>query len=375
MSGFRVVVCGGGIAAVEGVLRLRRLAGDGVDVTIVAPDAELRYRPLAVQEPFARPGARRYPLSQVAGRAGAEFVQQAVEWIDGDAQVVHTGGGEPLPYDAVLIAVGARAVPAFEHVTTFDDANADDTFRGIVQDIEDGYNKRMALVVPEGPRWSLPVYELALQTADRAFGSGFDDVTISVVTPEASPLEVFGAPVSATVAEVLEAAGVRVIAGSRAEVPANRQLIVHPGGRSLDPELIVALPRLEGRGIRGVPSDDHGFTPIDEHCRVVGMGERAFAAGDGADFPVKQGGLGTQQADVAAAGIAALAGGHEPERFDPVLRGALIAGERRRLYFQARLENGTAVDSEVLEEPPWDTGDKVVAEELGDFLRSLDGQG
>ncbi len=103
------------------------------------------------------------------------------------------------------------------------------------------------------------------------------------------------------------------------------------------------------------------------------MGERVFAAGDATDFPVKQGGIGTQQADVAAAGIAALAGDHEPERFDPVLRGALIAGERRRLYFQARLENGTAVDSEVLDEPPWDSADKVVAEELGPFLRSLDG--
>ena len=42
------------------------------------------------------------------------------------------------------------------------------------------------------------------------------------------------------------------------------------------------------------------------------MGEHVFAAGDAADFPVKQGGIGTQQADVAAAGIAALAGDHEP---------------------------------------------------------------
>ncbi len=372
MSGFRVMVCGGGIAAVEAVLRLRRLAGDGVDVTILAPDGEFRYRPLAVQEPFARPGARRYPLPRVAERTGARFMEDALEWVDGDGQVVHTAGGETLPYDALLLAVGARSVPAFEHVTTFDDAHADDTFRGIVQDIEEGYTKAVALIVPEGPAWALPVYELALQTADRAFGAGFDGVTISVITPEGSPLEVFGAPVSTAVHEALEAAGVKVITGSRAEVPANRQVIVHPGGRSLEPGLIVALPRLEGRAIRGVPSDDHGFIPIDEYCRVVGMGEHVFAAGDGADFPVKQGGVGTQQADVAAAGIAALSGDQKPEPFDPVLRGALIAGERRKVYFQARLENGTAVDSEVLDEPPWDTDDKVVAEELGDFLRSLD---
>ena len=62
----------------------------------------------------------------------------------------------------------------------------------------------MALVVPEGPAWSLPAYELAFQTADRAFGAGFDDVTISVVTPEPAPLDVLGAPVSAAVQEALE---------------------------------------------------------------------------------------------------------------------------------------------------------------------------
>ena len=63
MNRFRVVICGGGIAAVEGLLRLRRLVGDAVDVTLLAPNEELRYRPVAVQEPFSRPSAKRYPLS------------------------------------------------------------------------------------------------------------------------------------------------------------------------------------------------------------------------------------------------------------------------------------------------------------------------
>ena len=145
MSGFRVVICGGGIAAVEGLLRLRRLAGDGVDVKVISPQEELLYRPLAVQKPFGGHGAQRYPLSTIAARAGAELVVDAVEWIDGDGQVAHTVGGQTLRYDALLLAVGARSAPAFDHVTTFDDANADDTYRGIVQDIEEGYNKRVAL--------------------------------------------------------------------------------------------------------------------------------------------------------------------------------------------------------------------------------------
>jgi sulfide:quinone oxidoreductase len=134
----------------------------------------------------------------------------------------------------------------------------------------------------------------------------------------------------------------------------------------------VALPRIEGRAIRGVPGAHGGFIPIDAQCRVVGMGEHVFAAGDATDFPVKQGGLGAQQADVAAAGIAALAGDHERDSFEPVLRGALIAGERSSIYFQAGLRDGVAIDSEVLDEPSWDAGEKVVAEELGPYLRVLD---
>lgn len=372
MSGFRVIIGGGGIAGVEGLLRLRRLVGDGAEITVVAPEGELRYRPLAVKEPFAGGAVGRYPLAQIARDADAALVEDAVEWVDGDGQVLHTREGQSLPYDALLVAIGARSVPAFEHVTTFDDAHAEDTFLGIVKDIEEGYTKQVALLVPEGPAWPLPVYELALQTADRAFSSGFDDVTITVVTPEEAPLEVFGGPVAAAVRAALEEAGVRLITGSRAEVPANRRLSVHPGGQALEGATLVSLPRIEGRAIRGLPSDGNGFIPIDERCRVVGMGEHVFAAGDAADFPVKQGGLGAQQADVAAAGIAALAGDHEPERFEPVLRGALISGERRKLYFQARLEPGAVVDSEVLDEPAWDADDKVVAEELGPYLRTLD---
>ena len=46
--------------------------------------------------------------------------------------------------------------------------------------------------------------------------------------------------------------------------------------------------------------------------------ECIYAAGDATDFPIKQGGIGSQQADVAAQSIAALAGASvTPERFNP----------------------------------------------------------
>jgi len=72
---------------------MRRLVGDSVDVTLVAPNDELRYRPLAVDEPFARRGVRTYPLRTIARRTGADWEQDAVEWLDPDGQAVHTAGG------------------------------------------------------------------------------------------------------------------------------------------------------------------------------------------------------------------------------------------------------------------------------------------
>lgn len=371
MSRFRVVICGGGIAAVEGLLRLRRLAGDAVEVKLLAPAEELRYRPLAVDEPFAIRGVRRYPLRTIAQRTGAEWVHDAAEWVDPDGQAVHTGGGDAVAYDALLLAVGARLVNPFEHVTLFDDKHADEAYHGLVQDVEEGYTRSVALLLPGGPAWLLPAYELALMTAERAESMGEEGLSISVVTPEPAPLAALGEGASSAVAELLERERVRVYAGADPSVPASRRVQVTPEGPELEAERIVALPRLEGRPLRNVPAVEGGFVPVDEYGRVPGMAEHVFAAGDAANLPVKHGGLGAQQADVAATAIAAMAGVDvEPEPLRPVIRGVLHTG-RQPLYLTARIEDGR-VESEVTTERAWPADEKVVAEELGPFLRSLD---
>jgi sulfide:quinone oxidoreductase len=368
---FRVLICGGGIAAVEGLLRLRHLVGEAVDVTLLAPNDELRYRPVAVQEPFSRPSAKRYPLREVTRRAGAERVQDGLEWVDPDGQVAHTVEGAALEYDALLLAVGARGEVPYEHVTVFDDANADDTFRGVVQDIEEGYTHSIALVLPDGPAWPLPIYELALMTAERADSMWIDELGVDLVTAEPEPLAAFGHGASQAVTELLEAARVRVHPNSRAEVPASRKVLVEPEGRELAPGRIIAMPRLRGPRIRSVPADDDGFIPVDERCRVRGLEPRVFAAGDAANLHVKHGGLGAQMADTAAAGIAALAGADvEVEPLRPVLKGVLYTGAEP-LYLTARIEDGH-VESEVSRDRPWPADEKVVAEELGPFLRALE---
>ena len=376
MTNFRVVICGGGIAAVEGLLRLRRLAGDAVDVDLVAPGDELVYRPLAVREPFAWGAARRYPLRRIARDTHAEWTQDALDWVDPDAQVAHTAEGRRVEYDALLVAVGARQVEAYKHVATFRDAEADAVYHGIVQDVEGGYTGRLAFVQPVGPVWPLPLYELALMTAERAQSMDIRDLELSLITPEPRPLAVFGTGVSDVVTSRLERAGIRVFTNSLATVPGARRLLIQPQNVELEDQRIVAMPRIAGPAVRGLPGGGaHGFLPIDKHCAVLGTGGRVFAAGDVANYPIKHGGLGAQMADAAAAAIAVLAGQEDSApAFNPVIRGKLLTGTDP-VYMSAHPVGAESFESSVYEEPPWPADDKVVAEELGPYLASFDRAG
>jgi sulfide:quinone oxidoreductase len=367
MERFSVVIAGGGVAAIEGLLRVRRLAGDAVKITLLAPNEKFAFRALSVKEPFALGAAERHPIRHIARDAGAEWVEDTLAWVDPDGQIVHTGSGVELSYDALLVAVGARLAPAFEHATTFRDAEADALLSGLVEDIEGGYTKRVAFVAPSGPVWALPLYELALMTAERAKGMGMTDVEVMVATPDEAPLAVFGSSVSEAVAGLLEAAGITLHTGAAAEVIGPKSLRL--GSREVEADRIVALPSIAGPSIRGLPgTGGDGFIPVDAHCAVPGTGGRIFAAGDATDFPVKHGGLSAQQADTAAAAIAYLAGVEvDTEPFQPTIRGMLLTGGAP-LYMSARLIGTGSFQSEVSDSPLWSSGAKVAAEELSDYL-------
>jgi sulfide:quinone oxidoreductase len=376
MAGFRVVICGGGIAAVEGLLRLRALAADALEIEVIAPNDDLVMRPLAVREPFSFGTPQRYPLGRIARDAQAELTKDALDRVDPGGRVVHTAEGREANYDALLIAVGARQVAAYEHVATFRDADADAVYRGIVQDVEDGYSRRVTFVQPVGPVWPLPLYELALMTAERSESMDVRDLELSIVTPEPRPLAVFGNAVSEVVANRLARAGVRTYTSSLATVPAKGTVAIRPQNVELEGQRIVAMPRIAGPGIEGLPDDSaDGFLPIDQHCAVRDTDGRVFAAGDAANYPVKHGGLGAQMADAAAEAIAVLAGAKETAApFQPVIRGKLLTG-REPVYMSAHPVGPESFESTVHDEPPWPAGEKVVAEELGGYLAGLDAAG
>jgi sulfide:quinone oxidoreductase len=168
------------------------------------------------------------------------------------------------------------------------------------------------------------------------------------------------------VRELLEEQGVRLVTEAHPVCLAGGGLQLL-GGEVIPVDAVVSLPLLRGPYLSGLPHDALGFLRVDDHGRVEGV-RGVYAAGDATAFPVKQGGLATQQADVVAEAIAAEAGAPvEPKPLDPVLQALLITGERPA-HLRAAL-GGHHGDPGVADwEPLWWPPAKVAGRYLAPFL-------
>ena len=365
----RVVIAGGGVAALEAALALRELAEERVVVELLAPEPHFWYRPLSVAEPFELGETLRYELAALAAAAGATCTLGTLEGVDAVRHKAKTSLGE-IPYDVLLVAVGAVPTLAVPGALTFRGPADTERIRTLLEEIAVGDVRRVAFAVPWGAVWSLPIYELALMTAAHLGAHQIQGVELSLVTPEEEPLQLFGPAGSEAVAELLDERDITLVAGSHPAEFANGSLQLVPEGQ-LEVDRVVALPRLRGIRLDGLPQTLSGFIPIDAHARVRGLDD-VYAAGDITNFPVKQGGIATQLADVAAEAIAQAAGADlRPEPFRPVLRGLLLTGSQPR-YLRHELTGVGQADT-ASPDPLWWPPAKVVGRYLAPFLAEFGG--
>ena len=181
----RVLIAGGGVAALEAALALQGLAEERVSVELLAPEPHFWYRPLSVAEPFGLGEARRFELSELAPKAGASFSLGELVGVDSERRQAHTSVGD-LAYDVLLIACGALPAVAVPGALTFRGPADTDRMHRLLEEIRAGAVRRIAFAIPSGSAWSLPIYELALMTA--AFAREYKlDVELALVTPEEEP--------------------------------------------------------------------------------------------------------------------------------------------------------------------------------------------
>ncbi|MBS1676046.1 MAG: FAD-dependent oxidoreductase [Actinobacteria bacterium] len=359
----RIVIAGGGVAAVETVAALRALAGEGPEITVVAPAPRVEQRPLAVTAPFGG-SPPEVSLPDLADRLDFTLRVARLEFVDHDRRTVSLADGT-LAYDTLVVATGAVPRPPLPGAVTF--ASAADgpavaaALAGAAQ---------VAFVSPLASGWTLPLYELALLAALR---SACPD--IAVVTAEPAPLWVFGVEAGEAIRDLLARRGIGLVTGVRPLAAATGRLELE-GSEPVAAERVIALPRLEGPAIPGLPHDAEGFLPVDVHSRVVGAAG-VYAAGDVTSFPLKQGGLAAEQADAAAESIAADLGADlSPTPFEPVLRGLLLTGTES-LYIRSDGTGGAAErlpHARVSGESLWWPPAKVAGRYLAPLLAGDEGE-
>jgi sulfide:quinone oxidoreductase len=295
----RVLVVGAGVAAIEFVLAVRERMGGSAQITVVAPKHEFTVRPLQLA------GIATPDLDELADDLGFSLVLGSAAAVEPARRRVVLRSGGAVPYDALVLAPGVAAVPAFDDALHLGIGDSSQTMATLQDEISSGQVSRVAFVVPSTTGWLVPAYDAALLTAARDA-----TVEITLVTPERHPLERFGTEASALVAAALHDAAIRFVHGQVEAVEPGRLRLLD--GRSVFAGRVVSLPLVRGPVIAGVPATGlFGLIDVDAFGRVKGLAN-AYAIGDATTHPVKQAALACAQADTAAWHLAAHYGHAEP---------------------------------------------------------------
>jgi sulfide:quinone oxidoreductase len=362
----RVVIAGGGVAALETALALRALAPELTDITLVSPTDRFRFRAAAVGEPFGRAEVHRFDLASICRDIGVTLRHGTLSAVDAENRSATLDEDEQIEYDAIVVACGAEAHSVVPGALVFAGPGDVEPMRTLVGEIDRGEVHGVAFAIPASVGWTLPAYELALLTAQRADPR----LSIAIVTPEEEPLAAFGGEASAEVRRLLEANDIRLHLRQTPVEFADGSLRTQPGGR-LATDRVVALPRLAGVPIEGLPATHDGLLRTDAFGHVDALAD-VYAAGDITAFPVKQGGIAAEQADAVAEMLAAEAGVDlEPTPFRPVLRGLLVTGEGDR-FLRADVAGGTGDSATADAGALWWPPAKVSGRYLAPYLAGLE---
>ncbi|MGI8904385.1 MAG: NAD(P)/FAD-dependent oxidoreductase [Solirubrobacteraceae bacterium] len=365
----RVLIAGGGVAGLETLLALRALAEDRVEVTVLAPELRFVNRSMSVSQPFNPQRVRDVRLEDAPAELGARWHRGVLDRVDHERRRAITADGDQLPYDVLVLALGAHPEREWdsEGVLSFHGGEDEASYRLLLQQLREGRVDKLAFLKPGGASWPVPLYALALMTAVQCAAYERPEIELSLITPEDEPLGIFGNTASAAVRKLLKDRGVTLHASSYGAPGPGGRIDITPGDRSLNVDRIVTEPRLTGPRLRGMPCDHDGFIHTDAHGRVTGL-DGVYAAGDATTFPIKQGGLAAQQADAVAEAITASVGVEiDPQPFRPILRGVLLTGGAAR-YLRADISGGAGDDSAISREALWWPPDKLAGRYLAAYL-------
>lgn len=363
-----ILIAGSGPGALEATLGLSRSKQLDAIVALISPQLEFRYRPNMVMEPFGVSKTAKYAVAEVIRHPDVTQWQGTLERVDIAASKAYSPEGDEFNFDSLVIATGTEThADLTEPVVTFGKPGSLEALTDIVAEIDAGSVHSVLFTAPTGPIWQLPLYEFALMCADRAERQSAQQIAVSIATPEAGPLDIFGAENSAAVRQLCAELGVTVHTDTTVE--GFDGSTAHLGdGTSQVVDRVFAMPRLTGRAPEGLPTDENGFIHVDDNQLVQGTAN-VYAVGDVTDFRVKQGGLASKQADAALSAIEAALGDREaPEPFVREIE-AILIGAGRRLAMCAQI--GEETSQSIAIEQPTGPVQKIYSRLLSERLHEI----
>ena len=390
----RVLILGGGFAALETAFLLRMRALDACEIDLVSDSERFLFRPNTIYVPFGADPEHFYvDLAKPLGRRGIGLQKGVVAGVEPKGKTVSLGDGRELPYDRLVIATGAgmraEEIPGLtEHAATIWTPHTmlelGRRFRRLRDAALGGQAQRVLFLVPPNNKCAGPLYEIVfmLETWLRRERAR-EAVQITYSTYEASYIQAFGPRLHEVVQAEFSERGIEGHTNEAvSEVSAGQARFAQGATRDFD--LLVAFPPyVAATRYEGLPSDERGFLHTDPRTRQVVGEPDIYAPGDAGDFPVKQAFLALLQSDAVAEHLAAEITGREfASPFDPVSMCVMemfdkatfaqvpleVTGDPTR---PVRVRPGADGDYKVGVSPLWRLGKKV----LGFYLPMRFGAG
>ncbi len=348
----RVLVLGGGFGGVVAAETLAQQLGDEHQITLVSRDDQFVFYPALVRLAFGKcePDDVSFDLRRSMLNRRIMFIKGEVARIDPEHHEVIMAHGEVsgrLPYDYLIYALGRRLAKErvegfFEHGHHLLDVNGALKFGEAIRNLREG---RVVIGQCPDARLPVPIYETAFALSSwLKQNNDPESVKITVVSPTTINSEFGDDKVAAIVHQALIRQGIEFLPN----FPISKigsSFVSTDDGQDLNYSLLMCLPPFRGSSAAsrlGI-TDDEGYLNVDWTMKVIGA-ERIYAVGDCVNFAgPKMGHMAVNQAQVAAANVAAEIAGRQPiAHYDHDVMMVLDVLDGDSIYFHKGLWSDTA---------------------------------
>jgi len=318
MAGKTVLVLGGGVGGIVAANTLRQRLGAEHRIVLVDKQGEYVFSPslLWVMVGQRRPAQITKDLRRMV-RPGVEVLRAEVQEIQPERERVRAGG-QDLPYDHLVVALGADLAPealpgyaeAAHNFFALDGAAA--LWQALAR-----FDGGRALVLVSSLPYKCPAapYEAAMLLDDALRRRGIRSRSqVEVFTPEAQPMPVAGPAMGEAVVQMLTAKGIIFHPKRQVQhIEAQARELVFVDGRREPFDFLAAVPPhrppsvLKGSSL----ANDVGWVPVDKRTLKTRY-ENVYAVGDATTITLangkplpKAGTFAHAQAEVVAERIAA----------------------------------------------------------------------